>query len=386
MKPGQRQGWLRPAVVALIALPIALAGVAGPAAADRVVLKSRDGVRVILPDGAPKCAPAMVFVVESAQPELFSGELTELQRIVGGLRAIIGIECPTVERFALTGVVGEEVFYAGRASADGGWRLEADESAIPGSGSDGSGSDGDGDGAGDGEVREPPVAGLDPTGIRPREPRAGEPPKPVSSGSGFFVSREGHFVTNHHVVDGCRQVTIETATGLTVPGNLIGTNERLDLAVLWFPNAPAEVARFRAGTPIRPGEDVVVVGFPFATYLASQHIVTGGMVSATAGIGDDPTVFQMTAEIQPGNSGGPVFDRSGRITGVVVSQAHHEYVAERFGSLPQNINFAVKELIVKAFLDGHRVDYEVAVESGPETTTDIATAAEAFTFQVLCWK
>src|SRR5690242_7733884 len=143
--------------------------------------------------------------------------------------------------------------------------------------------------------------------------------QPQSSGTGFIVSRQGHIVTNHHVVEGC--VSIRTITeGKQKELLVVGRDERNDLAVLKLPGPISSVARFREGRNIRPGDNVVVVGFPLHRLLASEANVTTGTVSALAGLGNDTRFLQMTAPVQPGNSGGPLFDQSGLIVGIVESK------------------------------------------------------------------
>ncbi|MDH4327630.1 MAG: serine protease [Nitrospira sp.] len=142
---------------------------------------------------------------------------------------------------------------------------------------------------------------------------------PQSSGTGFVVSRQGHILTNHHVVEGCVSIRT-TVEGIQKEVVVIGTDTRNDLAVLKLSDSMPSFARFRGGRNIRPADSVVLVGFPLRGLLASEANVTTGTVSALAGLGNDTRFLQMTAPVQPGNSGGPVLDQSGHIVGVVVSK------------------------------------------------------------------
>ena len=103
-----------------------------------------------------------------------------------------------------------------------------------------------------------------------------------------------------------------------------------------------------------------MTGFPLHGLLTSGINVTKGIVSALAGPGDDRRIFQITAPVQPGNSGGPVLDASGNVVGVVVARLDAIKLARRTGRLPQNVNFAISEGTVRAFLDAHDVPYETA--------------------------
>jgi S1-C subfamily serine protease len=143
---------------------------------------------------------------------------------------------------------------------------------------------------------------------------------------------------------------------------------------------------FRDGRGVRLGEPVVVVGFPLWGLLAASASVTTGTVSALAGPGNDSRLLQISAPVQPGNSGGPLLDEGGRVIGVVVSKLDTLKVAEITGDLPQNVNFAISGAVVRAFLEGQGVAYTTAASTKPLSTTEIAEAARSFTVVVECWR
>ncbi len=101
---------------------------------------------------------------------------------------------------------------------------------------------------------------------------------------------------------------------------VLGVDGRNDLALLTSAKSFSKVAIFRDGRGVRTGEDIIVTGFPLQGLLTSDINVTNGIVSALAGPGDDRRIIQITAPIQPGNSGGPVLDASGHVVGVVVAR------------------------------------------------------------------
>jgi S1-C subfamily serine protease len=151
-------------------------------------------------------------------------------------------------------------------------------------------------------------------------------------------------------------------------------------------NAQSEFARFRAGPSVRAGQSVIAVGFPLRGLLSSGVNVTWGMVSALAGMGDDTRYLQLTAPVQPGNSGGPVLDQSGNVVGVVVSKLNALKVAKMTGDIPQNVNFAIKGTIVQGFLDANGVEYGTAPSTTRLDTENIAELASKFTLVIECWK
>ena len=208
--------------------------------------------------------------------------------------------------------------------------------------------------------------------------------EPESTGSGFRVSAQGHVLTNAHVVRDCTEARIPPGAGAV---RVAAREESSDLALLQVPAGKEHaVARFRQGRGIRPGASVVVVGYPLRGLLASEANVSTGVVSALAGPGDDRRLIQITAPVQPGNSGGPVLDAAGNVVGVVVSKLDAIQVARSTGNIPQNVNFAVSAGTARAFLDAEGVPYETAPSDPALAPAEVAAAARKFTVLVECWK
>jgi len=215
---------------------------------------------------------------------------------------------------------------------------------------------------------------------------SGGEPSLVASGTGFVVSRNGHILTNNHVTEGCAMLTFQIRGDLAVPATLLSSNATTDLALLKTALV-TEPALFRGPRSIRLGDEVVVYGFPLLGDLSSQGNLTNGIVSALSGLGDDLSRLQMTAPIQPGNSGGPVLNRAGYIVGVVVETANDQYFREQRGTAVQNLNFAIHDALARSFLDTNNVEYATADQ--PDQTlsiADIAEQARHFTGQILCYQ
>ena len=209
-------------------------------------------------------------------------------------------------------------------------------------------------------------------------------PRMIATGSGFYVSRSGYILTNNHVVAECREMRITTGeTG--VPAKVIATDPDRDLALVQAPQPVVDAVIFRADPP-RLGENVVVVGFPLSGLLSSDAIVTSGIVSALAGAGNDHRRLQMSAPIQPGNSGGPLFDPSGHVVGVAVATLSTVKLAQLTGAIPENINFAVKGDEAKQFLAAHNVKIETAPAAQELSAATIADRALKEVVRLECWK
>ena len=138
---------------------------------------------------------------------------------------------------------------------------------------------------------------------------------------------------------------------------------------------------------MRTGEDIAVYGFPLSGALSSNGNFTTGLIAATTGMQDNSSLLQISAPVQPGNSGGPVFDHSGNVVGVVVAKLNALAVAAAVKDIPQNVNFAIKSTVALSFLDAHNVPHEppVAAASGPPLSNpDLADRARAFTLFITC--
>lgn len=230
-------------------------------------------------------------------------------------------------------------------------------------------------------------AGRDPrVGAQTKRNNVEEKPVPAATGSGFFVSTQGHLLTNHHVAGNCRKLRAGIG-GNVVDVQLIAHDKNNDLALLKVTKAEKIVpAEFRNENPTRLGESVVVAGYPLRGLLAGDLGVTTGAVAALAGTGDDARLLQISAPVQPGNSGGPLLDESGRVIGVVVAKLDALKVAKATGALPENINFAIKGALARSFLDIHGIGYRTSSDARVLKGEEIAARARAFTAVVECWK
>jgi S1-C subfamily serine protease len=103
-----------------------------------------------------------------------------------------------------------------------------------------------------------------------------------------------------------------------------------------------------------------------------------------AGLADDSRYLQVSAPVQPGNSGGPVLDRNGTVVGVIVSKLNALSVASVTGDIPQNVNFAIKASVAAAFLDAQGIAHADNGGDATLSTPDIADRARSFTVRVLC--
>jgi hypothetical protein len=203
-----------------------------------------------------------------------------------------------------------------------------------------------------------------------------------SSGTAFVVA-PGVLVTNQHVVDGCGAIEVIAADGRR-PATVVDSVEQIDLALLRVYGLRGGVASLRTQSSAMLGESATVFGFPLGGALSSTGNFTTGVVSSLRGLRDAAGEIQITAPVQPGNSGGPVLDRAGSVIGVVSSRLSHNYTLKATGGLPQNVNFAVALDVLADFLVKNSVSFKSAERLPAVETTQVAEMAQTFTYKISC--
>jgi S1-C subfamily serine protease len=231
------------------------------------------------------------------------------------------------------------------------------------------------------DIAGAPSSGI-PSAPAPSTAKPQVPPR--WGGSGFVVSRVGHIVTNAHVIDGARDIRVMTRDLGLVKAHVIAADPRLDIAVIKIDVSFDRCLTLRESAIQAPGVRISVIGFPLSDFLSTEGVITEGIVNALSGVGDDTSRLQIDAALQPGNSGGPVFDETGLVVGVAVSRLDALFALETYGSLPQNVNFAIKHTALRDFLVAHGVPHEsgssVTVRSSDATWTE----ARGLVLQIKC--
>jgi S1-C subfamily serine protease len=220
--------------------------------------------------------------------------------------------------------------------------------------------------------------------VAPNKPQPAPPPEveETSSGTGFFVSFPGYVLTNRHVVDGCRTAKISRPGYPANDARIAGADSTNDLALLSIEMGTKMIPPFRIGA--RVGETVFVYGFPLAGLLSSSGNFTVGNITSVAGLGDDSRILQISAPVQPGNSGGPLLDKFGNVVGIIVSKLNALRLAQVTQDMAQNINFAIKASIAANFLEVNNVPTQAGSIAQQLEATEIAERAKQFTVQVTC--
>lgn len=172
---------------------------------------------------------------------------------------------------------------------------------------------------------------------------------PVANGSGFFISSAGHFVTNEHVASAGKTFFVGSKASGWRRAQLLSVNEENDLALLKI-EAQTQPFFVQNSEQVTLGQTVATIGFPNVELQGLSPKFTRGEVSSLAGIQDDPTTFQISVPVQPGNSGGPLFDEKGNIVGVVSARLDQDAAMAFTGTHAENVNYAVKSNVMLDWL------------------------------------
>lgn len=167
----------------------------------------------------------------------------------------------------------------------------------------------------------------------------------TSSGSGFFVSKEGIIATNAHVINGADsniEVVVSNEIGsFTYKAKVLLVDNNNDVALIKIDDE-----KFKGLTTIpysiiensEIGEKVFTIGYPLNNIMGANYKVTDGIVSSKSGISDDVRYLQVSVPLQPGNSGGPLFNKDGNIIGITSAKLNGKAV----GTQVENVNYAIK--------------------------------------------
>lgn len=175
--------------------------------------------------------------------------------------------------------------------------------------------------------------------------------KSESQGTGWAVSPQ-HIVTNVHVLNGLSDVMLVGYDQSILYGNVISVDHTNDIALIKITSDKANRGFLKlANRSARVGEEVFTIGYPFAQIMGSTPKMTRGSISALTGLADDPRMYQISVPLQPGNSGGPLINMKGELIGVTTAKLSAAKMVKYTGSLPENVNYAVKANYVRPLLD-----------------------------------
>jgi serine protease Do len=210
-----------------------------------------------------------------------------------------------------------------------------------------------------------------------------------SAGTGFFINRAGHVITNAHVVRGCKEISLHTSSG-ELPARLVAHDDERDLAVLKTTTTTAhDIAPLRWNiADLREGADLWLYGFPGEAGARGTPNFTRTKLVAMRGPTGEPQWLQLKTTAQHGNSGGPVLDASANVIAVIAGIAETYRPATRPGetmTLIGKTDVAITLASLQDFLRQHQIPfYEAASGMVAYAEPIIARNASRYVFPVRC--
>lgn len=173
--------------------------------------------------------------------------------------------------------------------------------------------------------------------------------KIIGSGTGFIITRDGYILTCHHVIEDAKKIKISAGRKI-YPAKLIRDDPNNDIALLKINGSFSAIA-FSSKRSAKMGQEVFTIGYPNPGLQGISAKFTKGTISSLTGYLDDFKLYQISVPVQPGNSGGALVDENGNILGIIVAALNAKATFKISGSLPQNVNYAIKSLYAQAMLD-----------------------------------
>ena len=176
----------------------------------------------------------------------------------------------------------------------------------------------------------------------------------VATGTGFLFSSSDYVITSYHVIHGAKSIRVRLINGKRIDATVALKDTNNDIAILKLSQPPTSrqnIIVLGDSSSVKTGDRVFTYGFPLVDLLGdAEPRYSEGFINSLSGISNDPRLFQVSIPIQPGNSGGPVFNAKGELIGIATSSIDADKTKKVFGSSPQNVNFAIKSSYIKSLL------------------------------------
>ncbi|OHB51548.1 MAG: hypothetical protein A2Y10_11810 [Planctomycetes bacterium GWF2_41_51] len=167
--------------------------------------------------------------------------------------------------------------------------------------------------------------------------------------TGFFITSDGYILTANHSVGKSGSVNI-LYNQKKYPAQVIAKNDSIDAAILKIDGNDFSYLPISPDKTAQTGDLVFTMGYPQISLQGTEPKFTEGSISALSGTGDNPQFFQISVPVQPGNSGGPLVNDKGEVIGLIIARLNDISALMTTGTVPQNVNYALKSSIVLSFL------------------------------------
>lgn len=170
-------------------------------------------------------------------------------------------------------------------------------------------------------------------------------------GTGFFLSKDGLFITAAHVVKDAKSVKIYWKSK-DYPAEMLFLDDALDVAIMRISGVQSlQPLSLSSSSIVKTGDSIFTLGFPQVQLQGIEPKYTDGSISSLSGVGNDPKFFQISVPVQPGNSGGPLLDSRGQVVGLITARLDDLNTLLETGAIPQNVNYALKSSFILPLLE-----------------------------------
>ncbi len=190
----------------------------------------------------------------------------------------------------------------------------------------------------------------------------------VAFGTGFAVSSDGFIVTANHVIAGHSKISVKFENADWIPAKIVKFSKSNDIAILSIDKSVSDYLILTDTKKLKQADRVFTMGYPATYVLGVEPKYTEGYVSSLSGIQGEDSLMQVSVPIQPGNSGGPLVNDKGQVVGMVTSTAAVSAFYKFTGTLPQNINWAVKSDYIKLLINTEIVTNDIQLTGNVERT------------------
>jgi len=207
--------------------------------------------------------------------------------------------------------------------------------------------------------------------------------KPVSNGTGFYVSANGYVVTAAHVVENAERIELFNWNN-TTPAKLVYKDNSLDVAILKADKTETHFLPIISSSDIQTGDEVFTLGFPQVQIQGVEPKYTEGTINSLSGMGGNRKFFQISIPVQPGNSGSPLLNSKGQVIGVIAARLDEIETLARTGGIRQNVNYAIKSSFVLPFLDT-LPEFKSQKKPMPKDKAELIVEAKKAVVIVICY-
>lgn len=174
-----------------------------------------------------------------------------------------------------------------------------------------------------------------------------------ASGSGFFITHSGLIATNAHVIEGAKTIDVSLSNevgNFTYKARIVLNDSKNDVALIQIDDEKFKgLSSLPYGISEKAdiGEKAFTIGYPLNDIMGTNYKVNDGIISAKSGINDDVRYYQISVPLQPGNSGGPLFNKDGNVIGITSAKLSSKAV----GTLIENVNYAIKSTYLSSLIN-----------------------------------